>query len=234
MGLVDCRRPPRWRQAKTTAQQKRGQAAEARRRRRSRPGTRKPRSRRSRRPRRCRTRPPSMPTRSTILLPGQRRRAETIPRPPRPCEAAAQRQLHARGQRGPAGAHRCKRSTTRSRTTTRRSSSASAPSRAARPARRTRTSSRQSYYLKGDWKDTLKFEDALVDTEVKAGQTPKDQQLALVLSACVKLEDAACQHACARAHGDLLPEARVLEAAAVQRCARTPPATMPPPCRPIA
>jgi tetratricopeptide (TPR) repeat protein len=51
----------------------------------------------------------------------------------------------------------------------------------------------QSYYLKGDWKSTLKTEDALVDQEVKAGQIPKDQQLALVLSACVKLEDAACQ-----------------------------------------
>ena len=51
----------------------------------------------------------------------------------------------------------------------------------------------QAYYLKGDWKDTLKTEDALVEQEIKAGQVPKDQQLALVLSACVKLEDAACQ-----------------------------------------
>jgi tetratricopeptide (TPR) repeat protein len=51
----------------------------------------------------------------------------------------------------------------------------------------------QAYYLKGDWKDTLKTEEALVDQEVKAGQIPKDQQLALVLSACVKLEDVACQ-----------------------------------------
>jgi tetratricopeptide (TPR) repeat protein len=51
----------------------------------------------------------------------------------------------------------------------------------------------QAYYLKGDWKDTLKTEEALVDQEIKAGQTPKDQQLALVLSACVKLEDVACQ-----------------------------------------
>jgi tetratricopeptide (TPR) repeat protein len=51
----------------------------------------------------------------------------------------------------------------------------------------------QAYYLKGDWKNTLKIEDALVDQEIKAGQQPKDQQLALVLSACVKLEDQACQ-----------------------------------------
>ena len=51
----------------------------------------------------------------------------------------------------------------------------------------------QAYYLKGDWKNTVKIEDSLVDQEIKAGQQPKDQQLALVLSACVKLEDAACQ-----------------------------------------
>jgi tetratricopeptide (TPR) repeat protein len=51
----------------------------------------------------------------------------------------------------------------------------------------------QSYYLKGDWKDTLTTENALVDTEIKAGQTPKDQQLGLMLNSCIKLEDEACQ-----------------------------------------
>lgn len=50
----------------------------------------------------------------------------------------------------------------------------------------------QSYYLKGDWKGTLKFEQGLVDSDIKAGKTPKDQSLQLVLSACVKLEDADC------------------------------------------
>lgn len=50
----------------------------------------------------------------------------------------------------------------------------------------------QSYYLKGDWKGTLKFEEGLVDSDVKAGRTPKDQSLQLVLSACVKLEDNDC------------------------------------------
>jgi tetratricopeptide (TPR) repeat protein len=50
----------------------------------------------------------------------------------------------------------------------------------------------QAYYLKGDWKGTLKFEEGVVDNEVKKGQTPKDQALQLVLSSCVKLEDSDC------------------------------------------
>lgn len=50
----------------------------------------------------------------------------------------------------------------------------------------------QSYYLKGDWKGTLKFEEGLVDKDIKDGKTPKDQSLQLVLSACVKLEDGDC------------------------------------------
>ena len=52
-----------------------------------------------------------------------------------------------------------RRSTTRSRTTTRRSSSATAPSRAASPTMQMTTIVGQSYYLKGDWKGTLKFEE---------------------------------------------------------------------------
>lgn len=50
----------------------------------------------------------------------------------------------------------------------------------------------QAYYLKGDWKGTLKFEEAVVDSQVKKGQTPKNEALQLLLSACVKLEDADC------------------------------------------
>ncbi len=51
----------------------------------------------------------------------------------------------------------------------------------------------QAYYLKGDWKDTLKFEESLVDASIKAGANPSSESLQLVLSACVKMEDAACQ-----------------------------------------
>jgi outer membrane protein assembly factor BamD (BamD/ComL family) len=50
----------------------------------------------------------------------------------------------------------------------------------------------QSYYLKGDWKGTLHFEQSLVDSEIKAGRTPRDQPLQLILSSCVNLDDADC------------------------------------------
>jgi len=51
----------------------------------------------------------------------------------------------------------------------------------------------QAYYLKGDWKGTLHFEEGMVDTQVKNGQTPKSESLQLVLSACVKLNDSPCE-----------------------------------------
>jgi tetratricopeptide (TPR) repeat protein len=53
----------------------------------------------------------------------------------------------------------------------------------------------QSYYLKGDWKNTLKFESDIVNAQIKAGQTPTNESLALIYSACVKLQDEACQTA---------------------------------------
>jgi Tetratricopeptide repeat len=51
----------------------------------------------------------------------------------------------------------------------------------------------QSYYLKGDWKNTLKFENEIVNGQIKAGQTPTNESLALIYSACTKLQDEACQ-----------------------------------------
>jgi len=50
----------------------------------------------------------------------------------------------------------------------------------------------QSYYLKGDWKGTIKFEQAQVDSQVKAGQTPTNESLMLIYSSCQKLQDEAC------------------------------------------
>jgi outer membrane protein assembly factor BamD (BamD/ComL family) len=50
----------------------------------------------------------------------------------------------------------------------------------------------QAYYLKGDWKGTLKFEEDQVNDELKKGQPPKNESLQLLLSACVKLEDQDC------------------------------------------
>jgi len=50
----------------------------------------------------------------------------------------------------------------------------------------------QSYYLKGDYKGTLKYYDGIIDSQIKAGQTPKDEAMQLALSACVKLNDSDC------------------------------------------
>src|SRR5215469_4014848 len=50
----------------------------------------------------------------------------------------------------------------------------------------------QSYYLKGDWKNVLKFEDGMVDSQIKAGQTPSNESLMLIYSACQKMQDEAC------------------------------------------
>lgn len=50
----------------------------------------------------------------------------------------------------------------------------------------------QSYYLKGDYKGTIKYYDPIIDAQVKSGQTPKDEALQLALSACVKLNDTDC------------------------------------------
>jgi tetratricopeptide (TPR) repeat protein len=50
----------------------------------------------------------------------------------------------------------------------------------------------QSYYLKGDYKGTLKFFEPIVDSDIKAGRAPKDQSLQLIMSSCVKTDDSAC------------------------------------------
>lgn len=51
----------------------------------------------------------------------------------------------------------------------------------------------QAYYLKGDWKGTLRFEEGVVDAGVKEGRSPKKEALDLILSACVKMNDAPCE-----------------------------------------
>jgi len=55
-----------------------------------------------------------------------------------------------------------------------------------------RTLVAQSYYLKGDYKSTQKFEEAQVDAQIKAGQTPSNESLMLIYSACQKLQDEEC------------------------------------------
>src|ERR1700730_5870121 len=51
----------------------------------------------------------------------------------------------------------------------------------------------QAYYLKGDWKNTRKFEEGLVDDKIRNGQTPKTEALQLILSGCLKLSDSSCE-----------------------------------------
>jgi len=50
----------------------------------------------------------------------------------------------------------------------------------------------QSYYLKGDYKSTVKFLQPIIDSEIKSGKAPKDSELQLVLSACEKNDDTDC------------------------------------------
>jgi tetratricopeptide (TPR) repeat protein len=50
----------------------------------------------------------------------------------------------------------------------------------------------QAYYIKGDYKGTVKFMDGYVDSEIKSGKTPKEQSLQLIMSSCVKLDDSGC------------------------------------------
>jgi len=50
----------------------------------------------------------------------------------------------------------------------------------------------QAYYLKGDYKDAVRFTNNYVDQEVKNGGMPKEQQLQIVLNSCVKLSDQQC------------------------------------------
>jgi tetratricopeptide (TPR) repeat protein len=51
----------------------------------------------------------------------------------------------------------------------------------------------QAYYIKEDFKNTQSFVEKYVQNEIKNGQTPKEQTLQLILGACAKLDDAACQ-----------------------------------------
>jgi tetratricopeptide (TPR) repeat protein len=54
----------------------------------------------------------------------------------------------------------------------------------------------QAYYLKGDHKATLRFVNDYVDTQIKAGKTPKERSLKTIMATCIAMKDQACeQHA---------------------------------------
>lgn len=50
----------------------------------------------------------------------------------------------------------------------------------------------QSYYLKGDYRTSLKFTRSLVDQQVKGGEMPKESELEIILNSCIKLMDDSC------------------------------------------
>jgi tetratricopeptide (TPR) repeat protein len=50
----------------------------------------------------------------------------------------------------------------------------------------------QAYYLKGDYQTSLKTGNEFLDRLAKAGKTPTEQQVNLVVSSCVKLKDDNC------------------------------------------
>lgn len=54
----------------------------------------------------------------------------------------------------------------------------------------------QAYYLKGDHKATLRFVNDYVDTQIKAGKTPKERSLKTIMATCIAMKDQVCeQHA---------------------------------------
>jgi len=50
----------------------------------------------------------------------------------------------------------------------------------------------QAYYIKGDYPGTIKFVNEYNESQIKAGKTPKEQALNLVLSSCLKQDDKDC------------------------------------------
>jgi hypothetical protein len=50
----------------------------------------------------------------------------------------------------------------------------------------------QAYYIKGDYPGTIKFVSEYNEGQIKAGKTPKEQSLNLVLSSCLKQDDNEC------------------------------------------
>ena len=51
----------------------------------------------------------------------------------------------------------------------------------------------QAYYLKGDYKGAVKFEESHIDALIKAGQVPKGDLLNITRSSCGRLDDKVCE-----------------------------------------
>ena len=83
------------------------------------------------------------------------------------------------------------------------------------PPMTTRTPSPRCTTSRATGRTRCKTEEPLVDSEIKAGQTPKEDQLKILLNTCIKLEDAACQQHALERMVTYYPKPDYLEAAAV-------------------
>lgn len=52
----------------------------------------------------------------------------------------------------------------------------------------------QAYYLKSDWAGTVNFEKKLIATDKSKGVAPSNESLQLLLSACLKMKNEACEN----------------------------------------
>lgn len=52
----------------------------------------------------------------------------------------------------------------------------------------------QAYYLKSDWKGTVRFEKSQIAADQRKGAAPSNESLQLLLSACLKLNDENCEN----------------------------------------
>ncbi|MGH8150513.1 MAG: tetratricopeptide repeat protein [Steroidobacteraceae bacterium] len=50
----------------------------------------------------------------------------------------------------------------------------------------------QAYFLEGNYRQTARFTQSRIDDELKRGQTPRENQMQIVLNSCVKSSDKAC------------------------------------------
>lgn len=51
----------------------------------------------------------------------------------------------------------------------------------------------QAYYLKGDHRATLHFVNDYVDSQIKAGKTPKERSLKTIMATCIAMKDQGCE-----------------------------------------
>jgi tetratricopeptide (TPR) repeat protein len=51
----------------------------------------------------------------------------------------------------------------------------------------------QAYYLNGDWRGASRFEEQILSSQIQTGGAPAETSLQLLLSACLKLRDTACE-----------------------------------------